>query len=150
MGTDQALDSARGRTSSLFKDAGGWNTPSGIMALTETYLSGVSGVIPVEKAEATMARMLPKAANGGLVKYANENGEIDRAGLVRYMASVGNAGGGQAESKLVSQATEMLGQLGVQDDGTMALGIARMSMLGSTPAPVAVAQAKVSIAPPVQ
>lgn len=126
-----------GQTSGIFKDAAGWNTPSGIMALTETYLSGVNGSIPVSTAEATMARIMPKALTGGLEPYAKD-GHIDRTGLVNYMAAIGNAvDGEQPSDKLVKQAREMLAQLGVEDDGTKASGIARMSMIGSTPAPAA-------------
>jgi hypothetical protein len=129
---------AGGKTPEIFKDAGGWNTPSGIMALTETYLSGVNGSIPVSTAEATMRKMMPKGLHGGLEAFTKD-GQIDRDGLVNYMAAMGNTvDGGQPSDKLVRQARDMLFQLGVQDDGTKAGGLARMSMIGSMPTPAPV------------
>ncbi|HTK85629.1 MAG TPA: hypothetical protein VL625_11150 [Patescibacteria group bacterium] len=129
---------AGGKTPEIFKDAGGWNTPSGIMALTETYLSGVNGSIPVSTAEATMRKMMPKGLHGGLEAFTKD-GQIDRAGLVNYMAAMGNTvDGGQPSDKLVRQARDMLFQLGIQDDGTNSVGLARMSMMGSTPTPAPV------------
>jgi hypothetical protein len=139
------MGGATGETTKNFAKAAGLDTPAGVMSILDKFLTGMTQPVSWDQAKKVLdgfvRNIAPGTADAGFEKtiedrmhhYVNADGNLDRAGLVRFVAdSFNDISVAQQDPRLVKQASDMLVRLGIDDPThSLANGLSKLSSIES-------------------